>query len=66
MTRSRDSFHAVHHENPVTSHRTPRKHRPGRLVIFRSRDLLHEVLPVEGWRRAALSVWVLRDARAEV
>ena len=38
---------------------------PGRLAVFRSRDLLHEVLPVAGWRRAALSVWLLRDARAD-
>ena len=36
---------------------------PGRLVLFRARDLVHEVRPVVGWRRAALSVWVLRDAR---
>ena len=36
---------------------------PGRLALFRARDLVHEVRPVVGWRRAALSVWVLRDAR---
>ena len=37
--------------------------RPGRLVVFRARELLHEVLPVDGWQRAAMSVWLLRDAR---
>lgn len=35
----------------------------GRLVIFSSRKLLHEVTPVLGWKRVALSVWMLRDSR---
>ncbi|KAL7562488.1 hypothetical protein ACA910_008199 [Epithemia clementina (nom. ined.)] len=36
----------------------------GRLVIFQSRDLMHSVLPVIGWRRLALSVWILKDSRS--
>lgn len=31
----------------------------GRLVLFRSRKLLHEVAPVRGWQRVALTVWLL-------
>ena len=38
--------------------------RAGRLVVFHSRELLHEVTPVVGWRRLALSVWILKDSRA--
>ena len=36
---------------------------PGRLVLFRSRDLLHRVMPVKspGRVRVALSAWLLED-----
>ena len=40
--------------------------RPGRLVLFPSRHLVHSVLPVCGWRRLALSVWILHDSRSVV
>ena len=32
---------------------------PGRLVLFRSRQLLHEVLPVRQWQRVAVTLWLL-------
>jgi predicted 2-oxoglutarate/Fe(II)-dependent dioxygenase YbiX len=45
--------------------------KPGRLVLFRSRGVLHEVVPVAGWTRVALTAWFLaagppptRDAAA--
>ena len=31
----------------------------GRLVLFRSRDLIHEVVPVRGWQRLAITAWFL-------
>ena len=34
--------------------------KPGTLVVFDSRALLHEVRPVVGWTRVALTVWLLR------
>jgi hypothetical protein len=37
--------------------------KAGRMVIFKSRELLHEVTPVLGWRRLALSAWILKDPR---
>jgi len=37
----------------------------GRIVVFRSRELKHEVRPVVGWRRMAASVWILKDRRGE-
>lgn len=38
----------------------------GKLVIFKSRELLHEVTPVLGWRRLALSAWILKDPKKTV
>ena len=35
--------------------------KPGRLCLFKSRQVLHEVVPVSGWTRVALTTWLLRD-----
>ena len=40
--------------------------KPGTLVLFNSRDVLHAVRPVRLWRRVALSLWCLRDRRREL
>lgn len=37
--------------------------KAGSLVLFKSRHVWHEVTPVVGWRRLALSVWMLKDSR---
>jgi hypothetical protein len=37
--------------------------KAGLLVLFKSRHVWHEVTPVVGWRRLALSVWMLKDSR---
>ena len=38
----------------------------GRMVVFKSRELYHEVMEVRGWKRLAMSVWCLKDSRDEM
>ena len=35
--------------------------RPGRLVLFKSRQVLHEVTALEDWTRTALTLWLMRS-----
>ena len=39
---------------------------PGTLVVFDSRTMLHEVRPLAGWKRVALTVWLLRRPQEPV